>query len=268
MFNDKHAYSDDELIRRVWDVIEIKNIMALHAYYHSFNLHIKELEEIWVQKPENRVTASFGQNWGYNVGFKRIMEYYGTGNVENDKKELEMMRTAFPEIENKEENYGIGKSLVHALTTPYIEVAADGQTAQGLWYAPGYVGGPTTTGANVAYMYEKYGVDFIREDGEWKIWHLFVGTDFMAKPGEDFNIQDCPAEVERKIALGIKPEGVPEGGFPEFEPAEGFIPIKDAYTMYYNYSEYPPIPLPYGSFSETVSNGIEGNPNYQKEGRK
>jgi hypothetical protein len=27
-------------------------------------------------------------------------------------------------------------------------------------------------------MWEKYGVDFIREDGKWKIWHMKVYTDW------------------------------------------------------------------------------------------
>lgn len=44
-----------------------------------------------------------------------------------------------------------------------------------------------------------------------------------------------------------------------------FIPM-DAYSLKYNYSFYPPLPEPYYSFDECVSNGPEGNPNYKKEG--
>jgi len=40
----------------------------------------------------------------------------------------------------------------------------------------------------------------------------------------------------------------------------------DAYSLKFNYSSYPAIPLPYWTFNETVSNGPEGNPNYKKEG--
>ena len=50
----KHEYTDEELIQRVTDVMEIRNVMGRHAYYHAKNMHQKELKEIWVQKPETR----------------------------------------------------------------------------------------------------------------------------------------------------------------------------------------------------------------------
>jgi hypothetical protein len=53
---------------------------------------------------------------------------------------------------------------VHGLTTTVIEVAGDGETARAVWLCPGLEGmTPTWT---------KYGCDFKKQDGEWKIWHL------------------------------------------------------------------------------------------------
>ena len=110
-------------------------------------------------------------------------------------------------------------------------------------------------------MYEKYGVDFIKEDGQWKIWHLFVGTDFAVPAGQDLK-GDTILEQERKIAAGeMEPVVHPMAQCDD--PA--FIPM-DAYSLKYNYSFYPPLPEPYYSFDECVSNGPEGNPNYKKEG--
>lgn len=174
----KKEFTDEELIQRVTDVMEIRNVMGRHAYYHAKGLHEKELKEIWVQKPENQKTASFGQNWGYNVGMERIDAYYGKGSVENYQKDLEALHAADPSVEVSKENLGIGSLVIHMLTAPYIEVAADGKTAQGLWYSPGAVGGVHPDHSDGLMMYEKYGVDFMKEDGEWKIWHLFIGTDF------------------------------------------------------------------------------------------
>lgn len=110
-------------------------------------------------------------------------------------------------------------------------------------------------------MYEKYGVDFMKEDGEWKIWHLFVGTDFAVPAGQDLK-GDTPLEIERKIAAGEMEKPVHPAAQTK-DPA--FIPM-DAYSLKYNYSFYPPLPEPYYSFDECVSNGPEGNPNYKKEG--
>jgi hypothetical protein len=53
---------------------------------------------------------------------------------------------------------------VNGLTTPVIEVAGDCETARAVWLCPGLEGmTPTWT---------KYGCDFRKQDGEWKIWHL------------------------------------------------------------------------------------------------
>ena len=255
----KKQYTDEELIQRVTDVLEIRNVMGKHAYYHAKGMHQQELKEIWVQKPENQATASFGQNWGYNVGMKRIDAYYGQGSVENNKRDLEALAAADPSIEVKPENYGMGSMVIHALTAPYVEVAVDGQTAQGLWYSPGAVGGVHPDGtASGMLMYEKYGVDFIKEDGEWKIWHLFVGTDFAVPAGQDLT-GDTVLEQERKIAAGeMEARPVPVIDDPDFIAME-------AYTNKYNYSFYPPLPEAYYTFADCTSNGPEGNPNYKKE---
>ena len=257
----KKQYTDDELIQRVTDVMEIRNVMGKHAYYHAKGMHEQELKEIWVQKPENQATASFGQNWGYNVGMERIDAYYGKGSVENYQKDLEELAAYDPTVEVKKENLGIGSLVIHMLTAPYIEVAGDGKTAQGLWYSPGAVGGVHPGRADGMLMYEKYGVDFIKEDGEWKIWHLFVGTDFATPAGQDLK-GDTPMEIERKIKAG-EMEAMVHPAAQIDDPA--FIPM-EAYSLKYNYSFYPPLPEPYYSFDECVSNGPEGNPNYKKEG--
>jgi hypothetical protein len=58
----------------------------------------------------------------------------------------------------------------HSLLTPIIEIAGDGQTAKGVWDSFG----PSISGIDAPgyLMWMKYGVDFIREDGQWKIWHM------------------------------------------------------------------------------------------------
>lgn len=70
-------------------------------------------------------------------------------------------------------NGGKGQFNVYTLTTPVIEVDAHAQTAKGVWVLPsvntGFYG-PNGISAN--WGYTKYGADFIKENGEWKIWHL------------------------------------------------------------------------------------------------
>lgn len=255
MSNYNPKFTDDEIIRRVNDVMEVKNVFGRHAYFHAFGLHVRELTEIWVKKPENMKTASFGQSWGYAIGMDNIDRYYGSGGVVQNQRELDGLCKSDPTIENIPENRGIGMMLIHALTTPYIEISGDGKTAQGLWYAPGQVTGPRMA----TYMDEKYAVDFVKEDGEWKIWHMFVGTDFSVAPGKDLSDQDTPLEQARKA--DDRPMGPPPG---EEDPNPCFI-RNDNYSVKFNVPEYPPIPAPYYTFANAVSYGPEGNPNFKGE---
>ena len=62
-----------------------------------------------------------------------------------------------------------GQMMQHTLATPVIEVAADGQSAKGVWMSPGHearvLGGELTA----MWVWGTYGEDFIKEDGQWKI---------------------------------------------------------------------------------------------------
>ncbi|WP_432512125.1 nuclear transport factor 2 family protein [Kineococcus sp. SYSU DK001] len=81
-----------------------------------------------------------------------------------------------------------GKLILHATTTPVIEVGSD-ETAKGVWIMAGTESGltdPAVAEDSPDYMYSpglvdgkkvwahwvwcKYAVDFIKQHGEWKIW--------------------------------------------------------------------------------------------------
>ena len=52
--------SNEERILRVWDIETIKDLMSRRTIYEAQEQHAQELEELWVQLPENQATASFG----------------------------------------------------------------------------------------------------------------------------------------------------------------------------------------------------------------
>jgi hypothetical protein len=69
---------------------------------------------------------------------------------------------------------------MHTSFSPVVEVAADGKTALGVWDSFGpSINGPDDSG----WDWNKYGVDFIKEDGVWKIWHLQVFPVFSTPYG-------------------------------------------------------------------------------------
>jgi hypothetical protein len=65
-----------------------------------------------------------------------------------------------------------GTVLLHHAVNPVIEVNKDGKTAKGLWHSPSTLIA-TDNGKPVTSMgLGKYQVDYIKEDGEWKFWHM------------------------------------------------------------------------------------------------
>lgn len=227
--SENKVYTAEEKIQRAYDVIQIKNAMARHAFYHAASRHDIEMETLWAHNAPN---VSWGNGMGFQVGRDVVWDYYVRPHIGHGCKPGEM--------------------FMHTLTTPVIEIAEDGQTAQAMWYTPGFgtgtgPGAGPDAQASGQWMYERYAIDFIKEDGEWKIWHFFVGTDFSFDAGTEYQ--------ERK-----GPGGPPPG---EQKAERGVYRVPGIYTATYGWSEYPPVPKKYKTFSETVSYGPEA---YMKAG--
>lgn len=226
-------------IRYLKDIHEIQNVMSRHEYYHTAGLHQEELEQIWAQKTP-------GVSWesgdlGRFEGIDAIWKIYVDGKRMLGEMNLKGMRKLFPDIADEEKNRFIGTMNVHMLTTPIIEVAGDGKTAKGVWMSPGHVtqllGGKLTA----CWMWEKYAVDFVKEDRKWKIWHFHVYTDFMTPYERSW--------IENSLGPRQAPAFPPD--FPK--------PNRPSVSDYSQYSPFtvpknePRPPEPYETFNETFS---------------
>jgi hypothetical protein len=142
----------EERIKRLEDIHEIQNLMSKYEYLHTAGMQ-EETTELFAKKTPG-VRADI-PGFGIYEGFKGIKRLYvGAHNyVEGDR---------------------VGEMFMHTLTTSVIEVAGDGKTAKGVWISPGHetmkVGGKL----QAHWAWCKYGVDFVKEDGKWKFWHLRV----------------------------------------------------------------------------------------------
>ena len=140
-------FTPEEKIQRAYDMIQIKNVMARHAFYHAANRHDIEMETLWAHKAPN---VSWGNSGGFQIGRDVVWSFYAAPHVGHGMKP--------------------GETQVHTLTTPLIEIAGDGQTAQAMWYTPGYICGhggpmdPDDAPLDGQWMYERYAIDFIKED--------------------------------------------------------------------------------------------------------
>ncbi|NTV88785.1 MAG: nuclear transport factor 2 family protein [Clostridiales bacterium] len=241
----KMKYSLEQCAQRSEDFREIQNVMAKHVYYHLLMEHNAELDDIWVKEPANAATASFAINEATWIGMDIIRPLYGDNVVREKWEALRELNKNFPEIEVKEENLGAGHLMIHPLTTPMIEIAGDGKTAKGTWYTPGQVTGTKSGKPDAQWMWERYAVDFYKEDDEWKLWHLRMYTDFGVEVGK------CWTDSNDELA----PMASGDAGGSRF-PILPTVVDSTPYRMYaadVPPQNFPRWPEPYYTFSETFS---------------
>jgi hypothetical protein len=292
----RKTISDAERALAMW---QVQNVMSKHAHYHAAGMHLEELANIWVdEKGPNADTATFASPGWIMHGIAGVKKFYGQGNQDNKVKELEAVSKLYPEIKNVKENLGVGHEYaMHTNTTPIIEIAGDGKTAKGTWYSPGMGLSAHINGTEVSYggtfFWEKYGADFMKENGEWKIWHCQMWYDwtpsFPSSMTESIGrgMGGAPAAGGQGGAPGGQ-GGAPQGGAPAGQGApggqggdkggkgaveagesmKGQADVSSAkpgdmtanpYNKYENYSIKrvptiaPKFPEPYYTFSETFS---------------
>ncbi len=231
----------EELLER-WEAIhEIENMMGRRA---AMLLTIQDdavFQTMWTKNE-----PCLGFNYGYYKGCEAVAGYFRA------QREYQLLRAEAairlnPELAGKapEELLGVGALHGSNLTTPVIELAGDGKTAKGLWYLlDGEVDyGPAGYGA--VHCLGRIGVDFIREDDGWKIWHLVYAEDIRTPMGESWTA----ARPEENAEL---PE-LAEFRFPEPNvPAEVYERWHDRRQT----KPFPPVPEPYTTFAETFSYGV------------
>lgn len=240
--------------RRARDTQEIQNVMSRRAMLHSIGHNEEELA-LWSHRSDIR----WAQNSGCWVG-EDYKKYYVTLNFQMQKAQLTAMAKANPAIaDDFERNRYIGSSVYHLLTTPIIEIAGDGASAKGFWYTPGVIlsstDGRKGEGMN---MWERYGVDFIREDGQWRILHIEVITDFAYPFGGTLDTP-VPGAPPPPGAADASKSGTENAGRAPGPGAEGLVvpgptvakTMGDSYTPLRVPRLTPRLPVPYRTLGET-----------------
>lgn len=236
-------------VEKANEALAIQNLMSRRMFYHSVGRNELELE-LWSKTRANEVR--WAQNQGCYVGMKSLKVYYDDVNRQMQAAGLKQLAAANPAIKNVPENRFIGNTILHTLTTPIIEVAEDGQSAKGVWYTPGVILGTKSDGRTPEglWIWERYGVDFIKEDGRWAILNAQVNTDFAGPMGQPLTKQNFEA-----AAMGTEGAAAPGPG------ASGIkIPGPDIAKR--TYEEFdatrvprlePRLPEPYRTFKDTFA---------------
>ena len=147
----------DKEIQELKDIEEIKKLQAAYAYY---------LENCMVQD----VIDCFSNDPGISGTF-----------VEGTYKGPEGIKRYFNRLIDK------APSFLHQvrMDTPYISVADDGKTAKGRWYGDGTVAfKPLNNQIDPMYMNVVYEMEYIKEDGVWKIYTLAFQMLYAFQPSK------------------------------------------------------------------------------------
>ena len=174
----------------------------------------------------NRDDCTLATPWGCYNGIEGVRRCYGT-----DMKDIR---------DEGAEEFLRGSLNMESINGDVVEVAEDLQTARGIYI---YQRGENTPTKNEIPGLERkcywawgwYGVDFIREDGQWKIWHVKFFP-FMRVPfGKNWTEHEY-------------------SGFPLRNPTCDRPPLP-----FYRYHEeqifpknYPPFPQAYKTFADVA----------------
>ena len=230
----------------------IENVFSNYMYLHNA-FHDEQIKALWVKRGTPGASAQY-TNAGVYTNYDSIMAYH-TGRPSPT-----------------------GKLILHYATTPSIVVAGDGKTAKGIWIVAGVESGlsaPAQAAAMPPYMIDKlggqdelvhgkkvwahwvqmkYGVDFLKQDGEWKIWHFRCYEVSRARFDKDWislaaEVQDDAKNNQFNADLMY----LGEDGKPVFMPKVDAPPKTLAYPYRPDHSMelQPKLPVPYGTFSET-----------------
>jgi len=227
------------------DRAKVENLFSQYMYLHNA-FRDTDIIPLWAKKGTPDVRAQYS-NLGVYTDWDKIISYHQGRPAPR------------------------GKLIMHYVTTPMIEIAGDGQTAKGLWIVNGIESGlvdPEHAKNMPAWMFEKemvngkkvwmhnvylkYGVDFIKQDGEWKIWHFHCFEVARAPYGMGWIPFAAAAQDD---AFNVDLMYVGEDGKPVFMP-----PVDGPATVMGNmYRTDTPQrlearpPEPYRTFSETFA---------------
>ena len=244
-------YTQYEQAIRLWDTEQVKDLVARRAYYVAGGRRREELNDLWVQDYYNRLSASYGSNWGFYTGMENIIQFYVIDEEARLQARLEENAAQDSSIEVNNLNLRLGSASHHTVNTGHVQIAADGQTARAFFYDISLDARRNPEGDSTAYVnMGPVAVDCIKENGQWRIWHLFAGYDHCLPVGEDY------AAIPVVRPAGTHPY--------EAEFGTPTIPMK-TYDPDFGWSqEFVTPPKPYRTFEAGRSYGPEGHPRYQE----
>jgi hypothetical protein len=193
-------------VMRLQAINEIENLMGRYEAIHM-GQYVQKTWELYARHTPN--TWMDIADWGVFVGIDSIKRAWNQGTIGvvgpvkiegSGGQQPPQPGQAAPAAgsgqtgASNQPPMGLGKTLAeHPLTTPVIQIARDGKTAKAIWWSPGMERG--------GWAYGKYAVDFVKEDGAWRIWHLKWFRIFITPYNQSYTESQDPVETANLINL-------------------------------------------------------------------
>jgi len=177
-------------IDRLEAVVQIQNLLGKYVSLHSASRQEETCELFAKKTPGMRCVF----NGNIYEGVKGLERHF-LGLLKESEKDLR------------------GRLFLHDLLTPVIEVAADGQSAKTLFSTHGCETLLREDGSRQSlWSYGKYRFDFVKEDGVWKIYRLYLhGTFNTPYEGLGWSHDPFPVEHANHQISNWDPRWAPDG---------------------------------------------------------
>jgi hypothetical protein len=165
----------DQRIHNAFAAQEVENIKTLHAYLHAASHSFEEWDQLWSRSDDITWAHSFGRMVGWDeVWYGSVWKY------DADVASLYCnLLDMYPEVNGKDPR-ACGLGGLHSLASGVIEVAEDGKSARSFFLTPGSMASAHSPSGKRAgnMLWERYGSDFVYQDGKWYYFHEHVCPDF------------------------------------------------------------------------------------------
>ena len=154
---------------------QCENIKSTHSYLHGMMYSAEEWDGIWNRSKDATWAHSFGRMVGFDQIWWDSVCLVDPGAYQQFLKAME----TDPEVARKDPR-AMKKNGCHALSSGVVEVAEDGKSCRSSYITPGPFcsGSGLISGGNI--LNERYGSDFVYNNGRWEYFHEQVCPDGFA----------------------------------------------------------------------------------------
>jgi hypothetical protein len=162
------------------DLEDIKRLQRTYGYYLE-HWQYEDIIDLFSDRDDTQLNIVVG----IFIGKKGITRYFSG----------EKARFADPE-------------LLHQIMqlSGVVDISPDGKTAAGRWFGFGTVALPQTQGVAQNLTAGIYTVEYIKEDGKWKIWKIMWNPEIMA----DTTVGWIKPERQAKAGSQMTPPPIPD----------------------------------------------------------